>query len=126
MRNYEYEKNAEKNRRPLHFEQDTAVRLVTTILRLLIFSYCPCLHGVYTFGGFCDCGHTADCPETVIAVTMPMASACLVNYLYVLGVILNSRRDIEAIEGMEIFFITATTEHGVATQPTRMRGRFFQ
>jgi hypothetical protein len=49
-----------------------------------------------------------------------------VNYLYVLGVILNSRRDIEAIEGMEIFFITATTEHGVATQPTRMRGRFFQ
>ena len=124
--NYEYVKNAERNRRFFRFEQVPVVGPATTTPRLPVFPYDPCLHGVYTFRGVCDCCHITDCLETVIAITMPMAAACLMNFLYVLGVVLKSRRDIEAIEGMQIFFITATTDHGVATQQTGMRGRFFQ
>lgn len=124
--NYNLEKDAANNRRFFRFEQVPVICPATKTPRLPVFPYDPCSHGAYTFRGFCDCGHTADCPETVIAITMPMASACLVNFLYVLGVVLKSRRDIEAIEGMKIFFITATTGHGVATQQTAMRGRFFR
>ena len=124
--NYEYEKDAEKNRRFFRFEQVPVVCPATTTPRLPVFAYDPCLHRVYTFRGVCDCCHITDCLETVIAITMLMASACLVNFLCILGVVLKSRRDIEAIEGMQIFFITATTDHGVATQQTGMRGRFFQ
>ena len=91
--NNEYEKDAEKNRRFFRFEQVPEARPTTTP-RLPVFLHDPCLHGVYTFRGFRDCGHIADCPESVIAITMPMASACLVNFLYVLGVVLKSRRDI--------------------------------
>ena len=36
------------------------------------------------------------------------------------------RRDIETIEGMQMFSVTATTDHGVATQQAAMRGGFFR
>ena len=124
--NYKYEKDAAKNRCLFRFERVSVVCPATTSPRLPVFPSNPCLHGVYTFRGFRDCGHIADCPETVIAITMQMVSACLVNFLEVLGVALKSRRDIEAIEGMEIFFIPATTDHVVATLQAAMCERFYR
>jgi hypothetical protein len=103
--NYEYEKDAVKYRRRFRFEQVPAVCPATTTPRLPVFPHDPCLHGAYTFRGFCDYGHIADCPEIVIAITMPMVSACLVNFFRSLGNRLGiSKRHRSYIWNANIFF----------------------